>query len=85
MIGLFYITIFILKTKIHWLKLFSIASLLLFYFTLYLYGAGNWGLLAVMQKVTFLCFMLLVLAIEYFTKAEDLHHNKTDRVKTAPR
>lgn len=85
MIGLFYITIFILKTKIHWLKLFSISSLLLFYFTLYLYGAGNWGLLAVMQKVTFLCFMLLVLAIEYFTKAEDLHHNKTDRVKTAPR
>lgn len=80
MIGLFYITIFILRTKIHWLKLFCIVSLLIFYSTLYLYGAGNWGLLAVMQKITFLCFMLLVLTIEYFTKAEDFHQNKTDRV-----
>lgn len=67
MIGLFYITVFILKTKLHWLKIFCIGSMLIFYSTLYLYGAGNWGLLAVMQKVTFLCFMLLVLKIEYFT------------------
>lgn len=76
MIGLFYITIFILKTKIHWLKWLCIVSLLIFYFTLYLFGAGNWGLLAVMQKVTFLCFMLLVLTIEYFTKAEDFQKTK---------
>ncbi|WP_194975495.1 hypothetical protein [Aquiflexum lacus] len=85
MIGLFYITVFILKTKIHWLTLFCIVSLLIFYSTLYLYGAGNWGLLAVMQKVTFLCFMLLVLTIEYFTKAEDFQQNKTDRVTTTTR
>jgi hypothetical protein len=85
MIGLFYITVFILKTKIHWLTLFCIVSLLIFYSTLYLYGAGNWGLLAVMQKVTFLCFMLLVLTIEYFTKAEDFQQNKTDRVRTTTR
>lgn len=85
MIGLFYITVFILKTKIHWLTLFCIVSLLIFYSTLYLYGAGNWGLLAVMQKVTFLCFMLLVLTIEYFTKEEDFQQNKTDRVKTTTR
>ena len=71
MLGLFYITVFILKTKLHWLKLFCIVSLLIFYFTLYLYGAGDWGLLAVMQKVTFLCFMLLVLTIEYSTRGED--------------
>ncbi len=85
MIGLFYITIFILRTKIHWLKLFCIVGLLIFYSTLYLYGAGNWGLLAVMQKVTFLCFMLLVLTIEYFTKAEDFHQNKTDQVSKTTR
>jgi len=85
MIGLFYITVFILKTKIHWLTLFCILSLLIFYSTLYLYGAGNWGLLAVMQKVTFLCFMLLVLTIEYFTKEEDFQQNKTDRVRTTTR
>jgi hypothetical protein len=85
MIGLFYITVFILKAKNHWLTLFCIVSLLIFYSTLYLYGAGNWGLLAVMQKVTFLCFMLLVLTIEYFTKAEDFQQNKTDRVTTTTR
>lgn len=78
MLGLFYITVFILKTKMFWLKMFCIVSLFIFYFTLYLYGAGDWGLLAVMQKVTFFCFILLILTIEYFTKAEDFLENKTD-------
>lgn len=76
MLGLFYITVFILRTKLHWLKFFCIASMILFYLTLFLYGAGDWGLLAVMQKVTFICFMLLVLAIEYFTKSEDFQLSK---------
>jgi len=80
MIGLFYITVSILKTKLHWLKFFCIGSLLIFYSTLYLYGAGDWGLLAVMQKVTFLCFMLLVLTIEYFTRGEDFQQNKPNRL-----
>lgn len=75
MLGLFYITISILKTKLHWLKFFCIGSLLIFYTTLYLYGAGDWGLLAVMQKVTFLCFMSLVLTIEYFTRDKDFQQN----------
>src|SRR5215471_5564661 len=84
MIGLFYITVAILKTKLHWLKLFCIGSLLVFYSTLYLYGAGDWKLLAVMQKVTFLCFMLLILTIEYFTRCEDFQQSKLSRlVETA--
>jgi len=76
MLGLFYITVSILKTKIHWLKFFCIVCMLIFYSTLFLYGSGYWGLLAVMQKVTFLCFILLVLTIEYFTKAEDYQLQK---------
>ena len=76
MLGLFYITVSILKTKLHWLKFFCVGSLLIFYFTLYLYGAGDWRLLAVMQKVTFFCFMLLVLVIEYFTSVEDFQEPK---------
>ena len=79
MIGLFYITVFILRTRLHWLKFFWIVSLLIFYFTFYLYGAGDWGLLAVMQKVTFLCFMLLVLITEYFTESEDFQQIKPNR------
>lgn len=80
MLGLFYITISIFKTKLHWLKVFCIGSLLIFYSTLYLYGAGDWGLLAVMQKLSFLCFMLLVLTIEYFTRGEDFKQNKANRL-----
>jgi hypothetical protein len=75
MLGLFYITVFILKTKLHRMKIFCIGSMLLFYSTLYLYGAGDWGLLAVMQKITFLCFLFLVLSIEYFTKKKDFQEN----------
>jgi hypothetical protein len=71
LLGLFYITVFILKTKLHLFKVFCIICLLTFYYTLFLYGSGNWGLLAIMQKVSFLCSMLLVLGLEYFTKEED--------------
>jgi hypothetical protein len=85
MLGLFYITVSILKTKLHWLKFFCIGSLLIFYFTLYLYGVGDWALLAVMQKVSFLCFMLLVLTIEYFTRGEDFQQKKPNpRAVTIP-
>lgn len=80
MLGLFYITVFILKTQLHWLKFFCIASLLLFYSTLYLFGAGDWGLLAVMQKISFICFGFLVLTIEYFTSAEDFKEYKPNQL-----
>lgn len=76
MLGLFYITVFILKTKLHLLKFCCVICLLVFYYTLFLYGLGNWGLLAIMQKVALACSMLLVLAIEYFTKAEDFRWSK---------
>jgi hypothetical protein len=76
LIGLFYITVFILKTKLHLLKFACIICLLTFYYTLFLYGSGNWGLLAIMQKVNFISSMLLVLGLEYFTKQEDFKQIK---------
>lgn len=77
MLGLFYITVFILRTNLHWMKLFCINNLLIFYFTLYLYGAGNWGLLALMQKITYICFMSLVLTIEYYITSKDFEQVKS--------
>lgn len=71
LIGMFYITVFILKTELHLFKIACIICLLIFYYTLYLYGSGTWESLAIMQKVTFLSSMLLVLGLEYFTKRED--------------
>ncbi len=76
LIGLFYITVFILKTKLHLLKFACIICLLTFYYTLFLYGSGNWGLLAIMQKVSFISSMLLVLGLEYFTRQEDFKQKK---------
>jgi hypothetical protein len=76
LLGLFYITVFILKSKLHFFKFACIICLLTFYYTLYLYGSGNWGLLAIMQKVSFIISMLLVLGLEYFTKQEDFNQPK---------
>ena len=81
LLGLFYITVFILKTKLHLFKFCCIICLLIFYYTLYLFGTGNWGLLAIMQKVTFTCSMLLVLGLEYFTKQADFKQIKLRRQK----
>ncbi|WP_229368192.1 hypothetical protein [Telluribacter humicola] len=71
MMGLFYVTVFIFKTRLHLLKCCCILCLLIFYYTLFLYGSGNWGLLAIMQKVSFISSTLLILGIEYLTKLED--------------
>jgi len=71
MLGLFYITVFVLKTKLHILKTFCIICMLVFYFTFYTYGAGDWGLLAIMQKVSLIGSMFLVLGLDYFTKETD--------------
>lgn len=71
LLGLFYITIFLFRTRLTLLKFLCVICLLTFYYTLYLYGAGDWGLLAVMQKVSFISSILLVLIIEYFTRVED--------------
>ncbi len=76
LLGLFYITVFTLKTKLYSIKICCIACMLIFYFTLYLYGSGDWGLLAIMQKVSIICSMLLILGLEHFTSKEDFLQDK---------
>lgn len=79
LVGLFYITVFILRSKLQVLKIACIVCMLLFYYTLFLYGSGNWGLLAVMQKVSVTCSILLVLSLEYFTAPADFITAKQTR------
>ncbi|TDQ15080.1 hypothetical protein DFQ04_2966 [Algoriphagus boseongensis] len=71
MLGLFYITVFVLRSRLLGFKFLCIVSLLIFYSTLFLFGVGDWEVLAIMQKVSFLVFIILVLGIEYFTSLED--------------
>ena len=75
LIGLFTITIFILKSKLHLLKFCCIICLLTYYCFFSLYGFGYLGLAAIMQKVYSISSMLLVLGLEYFTKYEDFKQN----------
>jgi hypothetical protein len=81
LLGLFYITVFILRSKLHFLKVCCVAFMLVFYCTLFLYGYGDWGLLAIMQKVAWLCSTLLILGLTYFTRKEDFLGRKA---KTGP-
>lgn len=69
--GFFTITVFILKSKLHLLKFCCIICLLTFYCFFSLFGFGYLGLAVIMQKVYNASSILLVLGLEYFTKAED--------------
>jgi len=72
LIGIFYCTVFVFKTKLRALQLLCAITLLSFYLSLYCYGSGDLReYLPVLQKITFLLVLLLVLALEYFTKKED--------------
>ncbi|WP_295711426.1 hypothetical protein [Mucilaginibacter sp.] len=70
------ITVFIMKTSLHLFKFFCIISLLVFYYSIYLWGISDWDLLPIMQKVNFVSSTLLILGLEYFTNQEDFAHIK---------
>lgn len=78
---LFVITVYILKTKLHLFKFFCIACLVVFYYSLYLWGTNDWDLLPIIQKVNFINSTLLILGLEYFTKQEDFAYIKAGRKK----
>jgi hypothetical protein len=63
--------IFVLKSRLTVFKFLCVICLLLYYFTIALYGFGYVGLLAIMQKVTFLFSLVLILGLEYYTTKED--------------
>jgi hypothetical protein len=75
--GLFTITIYILKSKLHFLKFCCILCLLTFYCFFFLFGFGYLGLAVIMQKVYNASAILLVLVLEYFTNYEDFKEIKS--------
>jgi hypothetical protein len=76
LVSIFYITVYVFKSRLQWFKVFCTIALLIFYYCLYLYGSGNWDNLPVMQKLTFGSSILLIIALDYFTSAEDFAHIK---------
>lgn len=81
LLGLFVITGFIIKSKLHFLKFCCIICLLTYYCFFSFFGLGYLGLSVIMQKVYIICSMLLVLGLEYFTKNEDFKQIKSGRQK----
>jgi len=71
LLGLFTVTVFVLKTKLHLLKVCCIMCLLTFYCFFFLFGFGYLDWAIIMQKVYNASSILLILALEYFTKYED--------------
>ena len=76
------VTVFILKTKLHLIKVFCMGCLVIFYYSIYLWATNDWNLLPTMQKVNFINSTLLILGLEYFTKKEDFAHIKPGRRRT---
>lgn len=74
LLSIFYITVFILKSKLHFFKVLCVISMLIFYFTLYLFGFGDLVYLPIMQKITYFSMIILILGLDYFTTKKDFEH-----------
>lgn len=65
------ITLYLFKSKLHWLKIVAVMFHLIFYYSIYLLGIGNDRLLPAMQKVTFVMAIVFIATLDYFTGKQD--------------
>ena len=80
LLSIFYITVFVFRSRLHLFKFLCTACLLIFYCTLYLFGSGTYRwFLPTMQKLTFAIAIFLVLGLEYFTRKEDFLHSRASK------
>lgn len=72
LLTMFYITVFILKSRLYLFKILSILNLLIFYACNYIYFTRNFlEILPVAQKVALLTNISLVICLHYFTSIND--------------
>lgn len=81
LLSIFYITVFVLKSKLHFFKVLCVIGMLNFYFTLYLFGFGDLIYLPTMQKVTYFSMIILILLLDYFTTKEDFEQLSEKTIK----
>lgn len=82
LLSCFYITVFVLKSKLLFLKFLSIICLILFYACVYVYFTRtHLEILPVLQKASFFVDITWVLTLEYFTKKEDFLFVKPAKTK----
>lgn len=77
LVALFYITVFVLKSKLLLFKILSIVILLLLYTSLFLYYSRTYlEFLPIMQKAAFGMTMGWALGLQYFSEAGDFQFGK---------
>lgn len=77
LISIFYITVFVLKSKLHFFKILSVLCLLIYYATLFIYKSGyGIDILPVMQKATLAVAIAWMLSLHYLSSASDFETKK---------
>lgn len=72
LLSMFYITVFLFRSKLHFFKFLSVLTLLIGYLCNYVYvNHDYWNWLPFMQKLTFLATTSWMLSLHYFTHAKD--------------
>jgi hypothetical protein len=72
LISMFYITVFVFKTKLHLLKILSIVLLLASYSCNYVYYTRSYvEFLPVLQKIALVITIIWILSLRYFTTIAD--------------
>lgn len=83
LVSIFYITVFVFKSKLQIFKILSVICLLVAYSCNYIYYTGRFlALLPAMQKLAVAILIIWMLGLEYFTGKEDFQQNKTAVVGT---
>jgi hypothetical protein len=72
LVSMFYITVFIFKSKLQFFKVLSLVCLTVFYSCNYIYYTGHYlAYLPVMQKIAFGLCAFWILSLHYFTTVND--------------
>jgi hypothetical protein len=72
LVSIFYITVFVFKSKLLFFKFLSVTCLLVLYTANYVYYTSNYlEILPVLQKASLLLTISWVLGLQYFTAASD--------------
>lgn len=70
------ITVYLLKSKLIFFKIYAIICLVIYYYAMYLYISKEWITLAVVQKWNNITAIILILGLEYFTHEKDFAYIK---------
>jgi len=83
LVSIFYITVFVFKSKLQIFKILSVICLLVAYSCNYIYYTGRFlALLPVMQKLAVAILIIWMLGLEYFSHKEDFQQKKTAMAAT---